>query len=106
MREDEAVLTRLREVRLIFGVALVPEFVLVLDGESTLESRLQQHGDELRPVEQSLAGNAIAPPTLAVDSHLAQHRLDDLRVLGVPGADAVAEAPGRRDRVDVLADEV
>src|SRR5438105_5358488 len=104
--KGKAVLARLREVRLTFRVGNVPEIVFVLDRETSVEARLQEHGDELGPVEDPLPGNAVAPPALAVDSHLLDHRLDDLRVLGVPGQNAVAEMPRRGDGVDVLPDEV
>ena len=50
--------------------------------------------------------NAIAPPFLTVNTHLLQDRFDDLRVLGVAREDAIAEPPGRGDRVDILPDEV
>src|SRR5207302_7596096 len=89
--KDEAVLARLREVRLTFRVGNVPEIVFVLDRKASVEARLQEHGDELGPVEEPLPRNAIAPPALAVDSHLIEHRHDDLRVLGVTGQNAVAE---------------
>src|SRR5213078_3220902 len=104
--KDEAVLASLREVRLLFSIGNVPEIVFVLDRETSVETRLQEHGDELRPVEEPLPGNAVAPPALAVDSHLLEHRLDDLCVLGVTGQNAVTEMPLRGDGIDVLPDKV
>ncbi len=104
--KDEAVLASLREVRFLFSIGNVPEIVFVLDRETSVEAGLQEHSDELGPVEEPLPRNAIAPPALAVDSHLLEHRLDDLRVLGVTGQNAVAEMPRRGDGIDVLPDEV
>src|SRR5207245_5492063 len=71
--KDEAVLASLREVRFLFSIGNVPEIVFVLDRKTSVEARLQEHGDELGPVEDPLPGNAIAPPALAVDSHLLDH---------------------------------
>src|SRR5439155_2728784 len=106
MRQDKSILALLRKVRLILGVGPVPEIIFVFDRQSAAEPSLQQHGNKLRPIQQSVTRNAIAPPFLTVNTHLLQDRFDDLRVLGVASEDAIAEPPGRGDRVDILPDEV
>ena len=84
----------------------IPELVLVFHRHSALESRLQEHCDELGPVNQPLAGNAITPPAFSVDADFRENRLDDFRVLRVHGENPIAEVPGRLDRINVLPNEV
>src|SRR4029077_1920042 len=54
------------------------------------------------PIDQPLSGNAIAPPTLAMNADLLQHRLGDLGVLGVHGVNARLRLPGSGNRIDIL----
>ena len=47
-----------------------------------------------------LSGDPISPPSLARNSYLLEHRLSDLRVLGMHGEDTVLELPRHTNRVN------
>jgi hypothetical protein len=78
----------------------------MLNCDASLEPNLKQHGKKLGPVDQALAGNSVAPPTVAMNSHFLQDRLDDLGIFGVDPADSVAKIPGCLDRVNELPNKV
>src|SRR5690348_16144247 len=65
VRQYKSVFACLRKIGIVLLIGLVPELVLVLHGNPALETSLQQDGQKLRPVEQTLARNAVAPPVLA-----------------------------------------
>src|SRR2546427_9273401 len=81
-RQDKPVFARLGEFGLITGF-LVPELIFMFHGHTSSEARLQQDSNKLRPIDQPLSRDAITPPTLSVDSHFGQNRLDNLSILGV-----------------------
>src|SRR5215472_10781686 len=105
-RQDESVLALLREVGKVAAMRRIPERVLVLHRDPTVEPDLQQHREELRPVHDALSGDAVTPPSMPGNAHLLQDRLDDLGILGMYGEDTVFEVPCHRDRVNVLPHEM
>src|SRR6185436_17080221 len=67
--QDKTILTSLWKFLLIARF-LIPEGIFMLHGHTSMKSSLQQDRDKLRPVDQSLPRNPIAPPTVSVNSNL------------------------------------
>src|SRR5580698_7258893 len=66
----ESVFARLANFRELRRVRLVPESVFVFNGHAAAEAGLQQACEKRWPVDEALAGKAVAPPVLAVDADL------------------------------------